>query len=1603
MSGPGVMDVRLGVDFGFGIDTKTDPKLVIKSKLLRMENARINKIGAVERRFGTQSLPSVDTAGNQIALGRALGVLDNELLELTETQLLSFSEATGSNFVSKGSMTPVGIDQRIVQSNLANLQSVNAASVNGVTLYAYDSIAGFSVNWMVVDETSGTVYQSGSQAGAQTPQIVVANGKLILIIGTAVGAVVARAFSSTAPWQTPAIFSLAGITLSGTLVFGAATDGTSTIMVSATNNAGGITTATYNATTMALVASANTSPGFGPPFISVTHIPISQPAEGNCSWGIYYPDLVGNLFVRFYSNDLATTFGYTPIGGSAAQPFGPGCMRQSPTNPSIIIVYATRYNPQGNGQSTLQSYCGQSVLSFGISPPTGTQTVLFPGNIFARGCQLASFPWSTGIGSGANILVQYQVDPTVAGQFPNGATPLSTQPTAFILDADTAQIVGRGPTGKAMVASQSLSGSGSYQILPNASPIDPPGNVYLIPETAATVVHVNATDLNSGTAKRGPVWTKSGTIPYNPATLSPPSVGPFGAPPYHDTNEFTLPASTPFAFGLGQSFCVTIVVQPGALQQGPIFLSNYQKGDPNGFNIQAFTNGPNPPGVGFALGPTAFIEDDSNFPTNVPIVISVGYDDPTQKMFLKVNDRPVVTGPLGAHNPAPTTGSQLGNFLELSPPNDPLAGQFFELWASTDSPSEVFFTSIYESIISSPAIQKRFLVGMGASLVLESQGGQFVYGQGVGELLLDYGQSRPVFRDQLARNALFTGGMLQRYDGQSIAELGFGLKPEFIQVQGNGSSLIDIEFTPPTVTDPVTVTTLTFPPGSQMYPGEWWAIDTNGAVLGGSGTLSAFPTKYFWYRINGQGTDPAPLPSGGTVVDILSTDSSLQVAQKTILTLGTPPIYGQAVIKQNGVASLQLQISTPYPVGGLGLSLIQSVQSGKFRVFETVPAVNGGVSTSSRCYSITCCPAAFISPGQYWQFNLGAGSGVLGSVSCIPYVWYRINGVGADPNVQPILNGGQGIGQARAFGIRVDLLSGDTAATVASKTYAAISGDAIAGPGLRGAAGSIPASGFSGNFIFMSLVTNSGVGTPDLAVPEIGANVSVGAGALGLPLGEGTAQTSQYEVVGIYAEVDGKGNIHRSAPSDPLVFVAPRSPLSDARVVYQFPNLRLSNKASNVILELYRSEANGTTLHKQTPSLQPVANNPSANLTQITDSLQDNRDPGDTTSPELTTNEIIYTDGGALPHDVLSPCSILHIHRGRAWTSGFADDRLRIQPSLLQPPGFGVAFSGDASHLIEMTQEGGDVVALGTLDEKLIIFKESLIYFTAGDGPDANGQNGAFLTPERINSAVGCSAPRSIVEIDKGLMFKSVKGMHLLTRDMQVIHLEAADGYNDLTITSASKRDGDEHVIFTTLEGPNLVFNYLRDAWGIDTGSGAIDSITYAPQIPGQVSGRVLYTLTSDGKVHAENPNDYTDDGVPFARLIQTAWVKPADQAQGFSIIREALWLGFWPALQFETLTIEYNYGQLPASVLTFNLTGNQGVWGSGTPWGGDTVWGGSGKDITQWSARPPINKVETMRFTLQEIAPFVSTRTTSVSHLDLVVGIKRGSMKLPSAQQIGS
>ena len=79
------------IDLSGSLDTKTDEKLVLSSKLVELENAVFTKGKSVEKRFGYSALGTELVDGSTLPTGEALTSLEDELLVFGSNKLYSYA------------------------------------------------------------------------------------------------------------------------------------------------------------------------------------------------------------------------------------------------------------------------------------------------------------------------------------------------------------------------------------------------------------------------------------------------------------------------------------------------------------------------------------------------------------------------------------------------------------------------------------------------------------------------------------------------------------------------------------------------------------------------------------------------------------------------------------------------------------------------------------------------------------------------------------------------------------------------------------------------------------------------------------------------------------------------------------------------------------------------------------------------------------------------------------------------------------------------------------------------------------------------------------------------------------------------------------------------------------------------------------------------------------------------------------------------------------------------------------------------------------------------------------------------------------------------
>lgn len=183
--------------------------------------------------------------------------------------------------------------------------------------------------------------------------------------------------------------------------------------------------------------------------------------------------------------------------------------------------------------------------------------------------------------------------------------------------------------------------------------------------------------------------------------------------------------------------------------------------------------------------------------------------------------------------------------------------------------------------------------------------------------------------------------------------------------------------------------------------------DVAGSLAGKYWTLNSAEDAnefYIWYKVSGSGTDPMVSGRTGIEIDISTNDSATTVATKTQEILSR---YNQLFEVDRTTTTLDIfnltdGYTTDATAGNSGFIITILTQGQGERLlreesnFTTVADVAGNLA------------------GKYFTINTAENRDQN-------YVWFKVSGVGSDPVV------------ANKIGIEVDLITNDTATTVATK------------------------------------------------------------------------------------------------------------------------------------------------------------------------------------------------------------------------------------------------------------------------------------------------------------------------------------------------------------------------------------------------------------------------------------------------------------------------------------------------------------------------------------------------------------------------------------------
>lgn len=502
-------------------------------------------------------------------------------------------------------------------------------------------------------------------------------------------------------------------------------------------------------------------------------------------------------------------------------------------------------------------------------------------------------------------------------------------------------------------------------------------------------------------------------------------------------------------------------------------------------------------------------------------------------------------------------------------------------------------------------------------------------------------------------------------------------------------------------------------------------------------------------------------------------------------------------------------------------------------------------------------------------------------------------------------------------------------------------------------------------------------------------------------MGAGSIANGSYAYAVVWEWVDNQGQIHRSEPSIGQNIVVAGA---DNTVTVTVPTLPITNKETRftntrtpIVMAVYRTLNLGTQYYRVNQlTTQYVYNDTTAQTISFTDTYADS---------SISSNSLLYTTGGVLQNIAPPAANLLAVGKNRIILAGIDTEPNQVFYSKEKEEGIGVEFSNELSFIVDSL--GGKITALAAMDDKILIFKQSLVYYVAGTLPDKLG-NGTAPFPLLVAADCGCSNPQSIVLTGMGIMFQSPKGIYLIDRQLNVSYIgQEVDRFvnqeeGGVLITGAVNLPDQNLVYFTNATNNQvLVYDTYFKQW-------YTQSLQFSP-LSLTLLGSSVYISSSD-KVVQSNPNQPNDDFDSIKSSIKTNWISVA-QMEGFARIYAIMILGDNANLS-HTLNVNlyYDFEDHPRESLKITPTSLfSSTWGSDATWGDSTLWGGASSDGSlftgayQFVVRPKQQKCSSIRIEIFDSFPD-GNRSDSFkfSGISLVAGIKQGWNKgIPYTQRL--
>jgi hypothetical protein len=434
----------------------------------------------------------------------------------------------------------------------------------------------------------------------------------------------------------------------------------------------------------------------------------------------------------------------------------------------------------------------------------------------------------------------------------------------------------------------------------------------------------------------------------------------------------------------------------------------------------------------------------------------------------------------------------------------------------------------------------------------------------------------------------------------------------------------------------------------------------------------------------------------------------------------------------------------------------------------------------------------------------------------------------------------------------------------------------------------------------------------------------------------GAAVTGTFNYVAVYQHTDSLGSVTWSEASN-IYSVA--LAVNSATFTIRCPTFsRRDRPYSQIQALLFRTVNNGQTYYL-------------AGTAQVKDSASTVTITDANAAAAVASNQKLYYQPGQIgtPLPRQSPPSLRCVisHKDRLFG---IDDQGQIRFT-------GPAVEGESRWWHDVFQfpvpgGSGNPTALASMQGRLIIFKADSIHVVDGDGPPENGGNGTeFSLPQLISGTTGCIEPRSIIVTQSGVMFKSVRGIELLTDSFSVqfigdaVHRTVASYPTCTGVTYCAETDCVKWSMSSATEtfgglygtgGIILCYFQKYGAWTTHTvQTDAAAAVSLSDLNYCYVKGKWITMLCTGGantagtatvfyekKLSSLSSSAFIDpNSNPVVTTIETGWVKYQNAPNTQMRIWDAEVFGLPVANNSTLLSLAYNYSNSYTNTVTFQPT----------------------------------------------------------------------------------